>query len=101
MATRRIAVAETSATRGETPGVSPFLTCAAEAFGRPVCRLGLASHDVPDDRFLGCGIVQRLPDRDVAQELILVQLYESVGGVQIALDDDPGCALHVVFLQPI
>ena len=36
-----------------TPTVSPFLSCPAEAFGKPVCRLGLASHGqtaiTPDD----------------------------------------------------
>lgn len=38
-----------------TPAVAPFLTCPAEAFGRPVCRLGLASRGrgsteiTPDD----------------------------------------------------
>ena len=36
-----------------TPSVSPFLSCAAEAFCKPVCRLGLASHGqtaiTPDD----------------------------------------------------
>jgi predicted aldo/keto reductase-like oxidoreductase len=35
------------------PTVGPFLSCAAEAFGKPVCRLGLASHGqtaiTPDD----------------------------------------------------
>jgi aryl-alcohol dehydrogenase-like predicted oxidoreductase len=38
---------------GSAPSISPFLTCPAQAFGTPVCRLGLASHgrtDVtPDD----------------------------------------------------
>src|SRR5262245_45166144 len=35
------------------PKTSPFLTCPAAAFGKPVCRLGLASHGqtaiTPDD----------------------------------------------------
>src|SRR5262245_24985414 len=34
-------------TLGSTPALSPFLTYPASAFGRPVCRLGLASRGWP------------------------------------------------------
>jgi predicted aldo/keto reductase-like oxidoreductase len=52
-----------SSPEGSVPGkllaVSPFLTTAADAFGKPVCRLGLASHGrtsiTPDDVLYAVG----------------------------------------------
>ena len=44
---------------GDLLAVSPFLTTPAETFGKPVCRLGLASHEqtsiTPDDVLYAVG----------------------------------------------
>jgi hypothetical protein len=51
---------------GPGPPLHPFLVAAAEAFGRPVCRLGLASYGdtaiTPDEVLSAVGRGGQLPE---------------------------------------